>query len=108
MRGKLLIGGVYLFASTALWAQPVTSEAAPPEADGAGVQDIVVTAQRRAENLTSVPLSISAQTGAQLAQSGIKDLSDIRFATPGMMSLSGTGYVQIYIRGIGNGVFVGA
>jgi iron complex outermembrane receptor protein len=89
---------------------PAGNEAAPAAArpETSGVADIVVTVQRRAENLTSVPLSISAQTGAQLAASGIKDLSDVRFNTPGMLSASGTGYVQIYIRGIGNGVFVGA
>jgi len=90
---------------------PAAADSAPaPAADSgnSGIGDIVVTAQRRAENLTSVPLSISAQTGATLSASGIKQLSEVKFTTPGFISAAGTGYTQIYIRGIGNGVFVGA
>ena len=93
------------------WLAPAPatdSAASSPASSDAGLGEIVVTAQRRAENLTSVPLSISAQTGAGLAASGIKQLSDIKFSTPGFIAQSGTGYTQIYIRGIGNGVYVGA
>ncbi len=82
--------------------------AATPSSGNSGISDIVVTAQRRAENLTSVPLSISAQTGQTLQATGIKQLSEMKFDTPGFISAAGTGYTQIYIRGIGNGVFVGA
>src|SRR5579872_878140 len=89
---------------------PAADSAPAPAADSgnSGIGDIVVTAQRRAENLTSVPLSISAQTGATLSASGIKQLSEVKFTTPGFISAAGTGYTQVYIRGIGNGVFVGA
>ena len=81
---------------------------AAAEDASAGIEEIVVTAQRRAENVMSVPLAISASTGPMLQAAGIKDLTAIRFATPGFIAQAGTGYTQIYIRGIGNGVFVGA
>jgi iron complex outermembrane receptor protein len=78
------------------------------QTEAADVRDIVVTAQRRAQNLTSVPLSISASTGEMLASTGIRQISDIRFNTPGYISQSGAGYTQLYIRGIGNQVYIGA
>jgi iron complex outermembrane receptor protein len=55
-----------------------------------------------------VPLSISAQTGQAMIASGMRNLTDVKFNTPGFIAQSGTGYTQIYIRGIGNGVYVGA
>src|SRR4051812_33341606 len=89
-------------------ASQATAPAPAAAQDSGGVQDIVVTAQRRSENLVSVPLSISASTGAALQASGIASVTDLKFNTPGFISSSGSGYTQLYIRGIGNRIFVGA
>jgi iron complex outermembrane receptor protein len=97
-----MLGGVAI-AAPALAQQ---SAAAPPQA--ATVQEIVVTAQRQAQALLSVPLSISAATGAQLDKAGIRDLTDLQFTTPGYVPSESSGYTQIFIRGIGNSIFVGA
>ena len=86
-------------------AQKAGASAAESEAN---LQEIVVTAQRREENVMTVPLSIQATTGEQLHDSGISDLTDLQFTTPGYLPTSGEGYTQIYVRGIGNNVFVGA
>jgi iron complex outermembrane recepter protein len=72
------------------------------------LEEIVVTAQRRAETLTSVPLSITALSGETLDSTGITTISDLKFQTPGFLSQSGTGYTQLFIRGIGNIIYVGA
>lgn len=77
-----------------------------PQATGAN--DIIVTAQRREQVLTDVPLSISAISGDNLEAKGLGGITDLKFETPGFISLSGTGFTQIYIRGIGNNIFVGA
>jgi iron complex outermembrane receptor protein len=69
---------------------------------------IVVTAQRREQTLLSVPLAISAIEGEILTSTGVTNLTGLRFNTPGYSSVTGTGYTQIYIRGIGNRIFVGA
>jgi iron complex outermembrane recepter protein len=105
------LGFRLLLATSALaFSAGVHAQAQPQAAaeESVGIEEIVVTAQRRAENVMSVPLAISASTGPMLQAAGIKDLTAIRFATPGFIAQSGTGYTQIYIRGIGNGVFVGA
>lgn len=45
--------------------------------------EIVVTAQRRAENLQDVPLSVTAVTGATLAERNITDISQMEALSPG-------------------------
>ena len=55
-----------------------------------------------------MPLSIAAATSETLQSKGLESITDLRFQTPGFISLSGTGYTQIYVRGIGNNIFVGA
>lgn len=70
--------------------------------------DIVVTAQRREQSVLEVPLSIQALSGDQLQDAGVKDLSSLQFTTPGFVPNTGSGFTQIFIRGIGNSIFVGA
>lgn len=87
-----------LFAAPA-WAQ---------DARAANSDEIVVTAQRKEEGVLDVPLSIKAMTGGQLAESGISQVSDLQFTTPGFTPSNASGYNQMFIRGIGNSIFVGA
>src|SRR5579871_1295747 len=72
------------------------------------LEEVVVTAERRSEGLLDVPMAMTAQTSEQLAASGIKDITDIELITPGMNTSDSSGYTQVYIRGIGNSIFVGA
>ncbi len=83
---------------------PSTAEASNYE----GLEEIVVTAQRKEENVLRVPVSISAATGTQLLDEGIEQISSLQFTTPGFYTDNGVGYTQIYLRGIGNNIFVGA
>ena len=91
-------------------ASPDASGTAPAADDSAGngLEEIVVTAQRKAENLLSVPLSISAVSGKTLEATGLKDISALAYDTPGLIASEGVGYTQLYIRGVGNGIFIGA
>jgi iron complex outermembrane recepter protein len=97
-----------LMLSAAALAMPGAALAQAPQERDATVDEIIVTAQRRAESLTEVPLSIAAASSEALQSRGLETITDLRFETPGFISLSGTGYTQLYIRGIGNNIFVGA
>jgi iron complex outermembrane receptor protein len=66
--------------------------------------EIVVTAQKRNEKLSQVPISITAVDAAKLEQLNIRDLSQIGLITPGLYFNTATGKGQPYIRGIGTGV----
>ncbi|WP_158257952.1 TonB-dependent receptor [Sphingopyxis lindanitolerans] len=95
--------GVSLFTVTsAAHAQETatqTAKAADVTADDSG--DIIVTAQRRQERLTDVPISITAITGDQIAAAGISNSNDIGLITPGLYIPQTGQNVQPTIRGIG-------
>ena len=67
--------------------------------------EIVVTAQKREQNLLDVPLSIQAISGKQLEEQGTKELNDLIESIPGASSVSRTapGFETIQIRGIASG-----
>ena len=113
IRSAVFAMGASLFASTAALAQADAAQqgtadaATSTEAQRSG-DEIIVTAQRRAEVLTDVPLSISAFSEETLVSSGIREISSLSLTNPGMITQQGVGYTQIYIRGIGNAIYLGA
>jgi iron complex outermembrane receptor protein len=82
------------------WAQTEIQDSASPE--GAG--EIVVTAQRRVERLTDVPISITALTGDALAASGIRSTEDLSAVVPGLNFATNGAFAQPTVRGIGTTV----
>ena len=64
-----------------------------------GLEEIVVTATRRSESLSKVPISVTALDQNALTTRGIKDFQDIARYTPGV-SIDTTGTNAISIRGI--------
>lgn len=66
------------------------------------VEEIIVTAERRAADLQDVPIAITAMTGEQLDRSGIQSTQDLQARTPGLVFTTNASYGQPYIRGIGS------
>ena len=50
-----------------------------------GLEEIIVTAQRRVERLQDVPLAITAVTSAELDERGVRQAGDISAAVPNML-----------------------
>ena len=77
-----------------------------PAADYQGLSDIVVTAQRRAENLQNVPLSVATVSGDALAaiSSSGADIRALSGRVPSLNIESSFGRIfpRFYIRGLGN------
>src|SRR5579859_7373432 len=71
------------------------SEAATP----VGLQEVTVTATRRAESLSKVPISVTALTQEALDDRGIKDFTEVARFTPGV-NVDNSGTNNISIRGI--------
>src|SRR6202142_3555861 len=65
--------------------------------------EIVVTAQKREQNLQDVPISVMAISGQQLKDAGITDIKNLTVLTPGMTTTSTTSenVTTVRIRGIG-------
>jgi outer membrane receptor protein involved in Fe transport len=69
-----------------------------------GLQEIIVTATKRAERLQDVPMAASVITGAQLMATQATTLQDVVNATPGLQLVSGTPISnELVIRGISVG-----
>ncbi len=85
------------FATTAAIAADATGTA--DDAANGPLQEIVVTATRREESISRVPISITAMSQDTLDQKGIKDIQDIVRFTPGV-SIDTSGTNAISIRGI--------
>jgi iron complex outermembrane receptor protein len=95
------VSGVALLATPVL-AQDVGGASAPSADTSGQLEDIVVTAQKREENLQKVPVSIAAFSGDALGSRGAKSIADLTLITPGLQIGSQNGSVQPYLRGIGN------
>ena len=76
----------------AVGAQPALAQDAETAADApvaetarsGGVQEIVVTAQKRAENLQSVPVAVTAVTSEAIANARIENITDLRSIAPNL------------------------
>ena len=104
MLGTTLKSGVAFVALAA--AAPLWAQAAPaPAAENEGVTDIIVTAQRRAENVQDVPIAISAFSSEQLRAQGVSSALEIGQFVPNLVAQNNTGLGSAnayYLRGLGN------
>jgi iron complex outermembrane receptor protein len=93
--------------SGATAAQASASEAAgdADADDSVQVEEIIVTASKRAEKLRDVPSAITVLTGDALQNLGVRSVRDYATLTPGLtVQDSGTpGYGKIFIRGLTTG-----
>ncbi len=88
---------------TMITAPPATAQ--DEAAQAGGLAEIVVTAQRRSENLQEVPLSVTAFSADSLREQGIDSIKGITERVPGLtMGQFNPGQPQIYIRGVGTNV----
>ncbi len=84
---------------------PADQSAAKPAAaaqpkDGPG--DIIVTANRREQNLQDVSGVVQALGSDQLRKDGIVELRQLQQAVPGLSIANQEGNVEIFIRGVGS------
>src|ERR1700737_4958498 len=85
-----------------MWGATAFAADATPtnEAADTGVmQEVTVTANRREESLSKVPISVSAYTQEAMDLKGIKDIDDVARYTPGVR-VDNSQTNQISIRGI--------
>lgn len=74
-------------------------EAAPVARTGPRLDEIVVTAQKRAEDVRDVPIAMTVMSGQEMRDSGITDFNEVAQMIPNV-SIN-TDFYAMYIRGIG-------
>src|ERR1700730_4893682 len=91
--------GASLCALTWAWARAEGESADPPQ-----VEEVVVTAQRRQQNLQDVPVSVTAAGAAALAAAHVDDISNIKALSPGVSFTTNYNPAvtsNIQVRGVG-------
>lgn len=104
MRKRTTKLSLLLTAALMLGAGPAFAQStAEPGAtqDSGALGDIIVTAQKRAENVQDVPITMSAITADAALRSGAQTTADIPALVPGVTISKQTANAQIYIRGVG-------
>jgi iron complex outermembrane recepter protein len=83
-------------------AQSGDQAAAGPAASGGGLEEIVVTAERRTTNIQKTALSIAALKADTLEKSNVTQLADINGHVPSLVISKSSGYETVVtIRGVG-------
>src|SRR6185437_10048273 len=94
-----LVAGICASAATVVRAADADAPAAPAAESSGPLAEVVVTAERREETLSKVPISLTALTQADMDTKGIKDITDVARFTPGI-NVDNSGTNNISIRGI--------
>ena len=103
---SLLLGSCAVLAGVAMSNASAAQQApqdAPPSDTATAIDEIIVTAQRRSQDIQSVPLSIRALSGEQLEEQGVDDVSDLGRIIPNFTASrsASTANLRLNIRGIG-------
>lgn len=77
------------------------AETPQPASGAASDGDIVVTAQRQAQDVQKVPIAVTAVSGETIQDLNIRNVDKIATVTTGLIYDTGYSFVQTYIRGIG-------
>ena len=64
------------------------------------IEEVIVTAQKRAESAQDVPLSVSVMSAERMQASAIKSFEDVALASPNTDINMTPGYVQVGMRGL--------
>jgi iron complex outermembrane receptor protein len=90
---------VMLLTSTAFAVPAMAQEAADTDSNV-----IVVTAQKREQNLQDVPIAINAIGNEKLDQLQVSELQDVvKFLPSVTIQQGGPGFAQVYFRGVASG-----
>lgn len=81
---------------------PCVAQAQEAQDGAPGLAEIIVTAQRRSENLQKTPLAITAVSGEQIERRVQVNLADVLSNTPSVQVQANAGGGQVYIRGVGS------
>ncbi len=94
-----------LLSGTVLAASPALADTTPPPtAPAADSGEIVVTAQKREQNIENVPISIQALNAKKLEEHDVTSFDDYAKLLPSVSYQSyGPGQSQIYFRGVSSG-----
>ena len=99
-----LATGVSTLVLALVAVSPAMAQTAPqaPGDNGVALEEVIVTAQKRSENIDKVAMSIQAYSAETLQRAGVDDPSGLARLTPGLTFARSSANTPIYtLRGIG-------
>src|SRR5581483_1492079 len=95
-----VLGALLSFATVtqAQTAPTASNEGAKP----GEVSEVVVTAQRRAERIQDVPITVEAVSAETLKSTGIQNIKDLSMVVPGLQIGDAVGFATPHLRGVGS------
>lgn len=85
-------------------AGAVSSLLAAPTKAQLVLEEVIVTAQKRAESLQDVPISVQAMTGHAMQDAGIQRIEQLANYVPNFNMTETAVGNQIFMRGVGSGI----
>jgi iron complex outermembrane receptor protein len=99
----LAVAGIYATGVAAQQTSTDQSQPAATSAPAAGqIEEIMVTAQRRSENLQSVPISVTAISSSRLEDANVTATNELPSLVPSLVLANSVGFLEPRIRGVGN------
>jgi len=97
-----LKAGALVVAGLGMAIPLMTRAADAPRSDAGELEEIIVTATKRAERALDVPVSISVIGAGELERLHVTSLQELTAAAPGLIALSGgsVGQTSIILRGL--------
>ena len=107
MYRALFCGGTGALTACLGFANPALAADEAPDAQSSQLEEIVVTAQKREQNVQSVPLSVQVIGQTQLAAAGIENFEDFNRVAPSLLVRTDVTPINstVAIRGIGTSAF---
>jgi iron complex outermembrane receptor protein len=102
-RGTLVAVGMVALTLDTAHAQQAESTADNPSQ---GLQEVVVTAEKRSTNLQNTPVAVTALSGSALTENQVRQLDDLVSLVPNFKMGAEQGIAQITIRGIGSSSYL--
>ncbi|CAA0119166.1 Pesticin receptor [Zhongshania aliphaticivorans] len=97
-RGNIMIKKITLLSTISITAMQSALVNAAPQ-----LEEVIVTAQIRAQSLQDVPVSVSAISGEKMMEAGLSKIEDLQAYVPNFTMTESSIGTDIYIRGIGSG-----
>jgi iron complex outermembrane receptor protein len=104
MRSKISYAVAAILGGASYAASAAEPAAGTSETGAGGIEEIVVTAQRRTENIQDVPISMQALTSQTLQQLNVSTFDDYVKFLPNVTSANnGPGQNEVFMRGLSAG-----
>ncbi len=102
MNGRTVL--VLMASASALAGGVAQAQTAPaaPQGNAQLTDEIIVTAQNRAQSVQNVPIAISVISGDALKDKGVTDFTSVQKVSPALQVTNDTNNTRVSVRGVGS------